>query len=73
MRPRSKILFTQGGKGGVAGGLPNVKERIDAISKESMERCKEVLTNEQRRMWEEMVGDDFKLEMPKFDFGIKKR
>jgi hypothetical protein len=64
-------------KGVFSGGIAGVKgnafqglgDKITSIRKETRDRCTEVLTNDQKRMWEELVGDDFKIELPKLDFG----
>jgi hypothetical protein len=64
------------GAGGFA-AIMGMRDKVTAIGKETKDRCTEVLTPEQRRTWIEMVGDDFKLEMPKVDIpfpdlGVKK-
>jgi hypothetical protein len=70
-----KAAFTGGGIGAGKGlaGLAAVPEKINSIRKDTRDRCTEVLTGEQKRMWEEMVGDDFKIELPKFDFPDAKK
>jgi hypothetical protein len=59
--------------GGVAGlkgtSFQGLGDQVTRIRKETRDRCIEVLTSDQKRMWEEMVGDDFKLELPKLDLG----
>src|SRR5262249_34879351 len=46
-------------------GAQAALERIQALSKETKDRCNGVLTNQQRRIWQEMLGDEFKIEYPK--------
>jgi hypothetical protein len=65
-----KGAFGVGGiAGGAKGGFQGTFNRLISIRKETRERCTEVLTNEQKRMWEELVGDEFRMELPKIDFG----
>ena len=59
--------------GGAVGGFQDIQEKITAIQKDTKERCTDVLTVEQRRTWQELVGDEFKLEKAKFDFGGAKK
>ena len=57
-----------------------LKDKITSIRKDTKDRCTEVLTAEQRRTWQDMLGDDFKMDtpaMPNFDLnklkgGVKK-
>jgi len=55
-------------KGGIQ-GIQGIPEKAAAIRKETRERCAEVLTGDQRRMWEELVGEEFKIDLPKLDLG----
>jgi hypothetical protein len=65
-----KGAFTGGVAGGKGGGaFQGIGDKVTSIRKETRERCTEVLTSDQKRMWEEMVGDEFKIELPKFDLG----
>ena len=66
-----KGAFT-GGLAGLKGGFQGIGDRVTSIRKETRERCTEVLTSDQKRMWEELVGDDFKIELPKIDLGNTK-
>ena len=57
-----------------------LQERLQALAKETRDRCLAVLTNQQRRVWHEMIGDEFKMEYPKIpdtktdkDTGKKKK
>jgi hypothetical protein len=52
-----------------AGAFQGIGDKVTSIRKETRERCTEVLTSDQKRMWEELVGDEFKIELPKLDFG----
>ena len=66
-----KNAFVGGGIGGgkgAGGGVAGIGERINSIRKDTRERCTDVLTSDQKRMWEELVGDDFNIELPKIDF-----
>jgi hypothetical protein len=63
-----KGAFTGGGITGLKGGFQGIGDKVTSIRKDTRERCTEVLTGDQRRMWEEMVGDEFKIELPKIDF-----
>ena len=38
--------------------------KVTSIRKETKDRCTEVLTAEQRRTWQDMLGEDFKFETP---------
>jgi hypothetical protein len=58
-------------KSGNVQALQALREKMTANSKETRVRCTSVLTADQKRIWQEMIGDDFKLETPKFDFGKK--
>jgi len=42
-----------------------LQERLQALAKETRDRCLGVLTNQQRRVWNEMIGDEFKMDDPK--------
>jgi hypothetical protein len=42
--------------------LQSMRDKMTAIARESKERCNSVLTADQRRMWQEMIGDEFKIE-----------
>jgi hypothetical protein len=60
----------------LAGGgadFKGMRDKMAAITKETKDRVNSVLTGDQKRMWQEMIGDEFKLEAPRFDFGKKKK
>ncbi len=52
-----------GGAGGYQGyqGNPEIQTKLQAIVKETKDRCQEVLSASQRRAWADMIGDEFKL------------
>jgi hypothetical protein len=56
--------------GGIA-SLVGLPDKLKVIGMQAKERCTDVLNNEQKRLWQEMVGDDFMFDNPKlpFDFG----
>jgi hypothetical protein len=58
-------------KSGNIQALQAMREKMTAITKETKVRCTSVLSADQKRIWQELIGDDFKLETPKFDFGKK--
>jgi hypothetical protein len=49
------------------GNFQGVREKILSIRKETKERCQGVLKAAQKRAWQEMIGDEFKIEVPKID------
>jgi hypothetical protein len=69
-----------GVKGALTGGfakgglqaLTSIPEKAASIRKDTRERCTDVLNLEQKRMWMEMVGEDFRLDLPKIDSKKKK-
>jgi hypothetical protein len=47
--------------------IQSLRDKMTAINKEMKERCHSVLTADQKREWQEMIGDEFRLESPKLD------
>jgi hypothetical protein len=58
-------------KSGNVQALQALRDKMTANAKETKVRCTSVLSADQKRTWQEMIGDSFKLESPKFDFGKK--
>jgi len=54
------------------GGGQGMREKFQALQKETNEKLQEVLTTEQRRGWKELLGDEFKIERPGFGGDFKK-
>ncbi|HYT91169.1 MAG TPA: hypothetical protein VEL76_20820 [Gemmataceae bacterium] len=63
---RTKELF-QDLKGG--GGFKGLQEKMTEIRKETMEKITAVLKTDQKRTWNDMVGEEFKLEQKGFGKG----
>lgn len=59
-------------KSGNFTAIEGMREKMKVLTKETSERCSSVLTSDQRRMWQEMIGDEFRLETPTFDPKKKK-
>jgi hypothetical protein len=51
--------------------LQAMNEKMTTINKDLQSRVSSVLTPDQKRNWQEMIGDEFKIEQPKFGFGKK--
>jgi hypothetical protein len=58
-----------GDKGGAPGGGG---DKFQSFKDDIREKCTSTLTAPQKRLWLEMIGEEFKLENPVFDFGNKK-
>jgi Spy/CpxP family protein refolding chaperone len=53
-------VFGGGGGGRPMGGLsPEQQKKMEALNKEAMEKAHEVLTSDQKKTWETMVGPKF--------------
>jgi Spy/CpxP family protein refolding chaperone len=52
--------------------LQGMRDKFNAINKDITDRVNSVLTQQQKRDWQEMIGDEFKLETPKIDTKKKK-
>ncbi|MBI3411829.1 MAG: hypothetical protein HY040_26150 [Planctomycetes bacterium] len=63
-------LFNEAKGGG--GGFQGMREKFQALQKETNEKIQEVLSTEQRRAWKELLGDEFKIERPGFGGEFKK-
>ncbi len=57
------------GKGG-GGGFGKGNEKVDKINAESRDKILMVLTKDQRKVWREMIGDEFKMTAPTFGGGF---
>jgi hypothetical protein len=55
------------------GNFQAAMEKMTSIGRETKDRCQSVLNKNQRRLWNEMLGDEFKMEFPRFDFKGKKK
>ncbi len=53
------------------GNFKGVGEKMEGIQKETREKVMGVLTADQRKAYKQMIGEEFKLELPKFGFGKK--
>lgn len=58
--------------GGGGGDFKGMFEKMQSIGKETKERCTGVLTADQKRLWGELVGEEFKMEKGG-GFGKKKK
>jgi hypothetical protein len=53
------------------GGFQGIQEKMTALRKEGLEKVQGVLTADQRRLYKDMLGSEFKLEMKGFGGGGK--
>ena len=58
--------LNKGGKGGFGGFGKGNQEKIDTIRSDAKERIMGALTKAQRKMWAEMVGEEFKFQQGGF-------
>jgi hypothetical protein len=62
---REVMQEAQGGGGGFQG----IREKLTAINKEAQDKTMGVLNAKQKAAWQEMLGEEFKMEMPGFGGG----
>src|SRR5437016_3357731 len=48
-------------------GIEAVRDKMTAVNKDMKDRINSVLTADQKRNWQEMIGDEFKLDPTKID------
>ncbi|MCS7046354.1 MAG: hypothetical protein NZO58_08370, partial [Gemmataceae bacterium] len=53
------------------GNFQGLQEKFTALEKETKEKLQGVLTPAQKKQWRAMIGDEFKMEFPGFNFGNK--